>query len=69
MFIKLGTEDGEIHCFKEGGVAADTREAIQRDAVHACHCNGYQTPSRMLERTKMSWRRTNMFNKTANPLY
>ena len=27
-FIKLGTEDEEIQCLKEGGVAADTREAI-----------------------------------------
>jgi len=27
-FIMLGTEDKEIHCLKEGGVAADAREAI-----------------------------------------
>jgi len=31
MFIKLGMEDEEIHCIKEGGVAADARESIQRD--------------------------------------
>ena len=29
-FIKLRTED-EIHCLKEGGVAADARESIRRD--------------------------------------
>ena len=28
-----GTEDEEIHCFKEGGVAADARESIQRDTI------------------------------------
>ena len=32
-FIKLGTEDEEIHCFKQGGVAADTRESIRRDTA------------------------------------
>ena len=32
-FIKLGTEDEEIHCLKEGGVAADARESIQRDTA------------------------------------
>jgi len=26
-FIKLGTEDEEIHCLKEGGVCADARES------------------------------------------
>ena len=26
VFIKLGKEDEEIHCLKEGGVAADARE-------------------------------------------
>ena len=29
-FIKLGTEDEDIHCLKQGGVAADARESIQR---------------------------------------
>ena len=29
-FIKLGMEDEEIHCLREGGVAADTRESIRR---------------------------------------
>ena len=28
-----GTEDGEIRCLKEGGVAADARKTIERDAV------------------------------------
>jgi len=28
-----------------------------------------QTPSQMLKRTKTSWRRMNLFYKTANPLY
>jgi len=28
-----GTEDEEIHCLKEDGVAADTRESIQRDTA------------------------------------
>jgi len=32
-FIKLWTEDEEIHCLKEGGVAADARESIQRDTA------------------------------------
>ena len=32
-FIKLGTEDEEIHCLKEGGVAADARESTQRDTA------------------------------------
>ena len=32
-FIKFGTEDEEIHYFKQGGVAADTRESIQRDTA------------------------------------
>jgi len=30
-FIKCGTELKEIHCLKQGGVAAGTRESIQRD--------------------------------------
>jgi len=33
VLIKLGTEDEEIHCLKQGGVAADTRESIQRDTA------------------------------------
>jgi len=37
-FIKLGTEDEEIHYFKEGGVAADGRELC----CQTCHCNRYQ---------------------------
>jgi len=28
--IKLGTEDEEIHCLKQGEVAAVTRESIRR---------------------------------------
>ena len=32
-FIKLGTEDEEIHCLKQSGVAADTRESIGRDTA------------------------------------
>jgi len=28
-----GMEDKEIHCLKRGGVAADTRESIQRDTT------------------------------------
>ena len=28
-----GTEDGEIHCLKEGGVAADARKTIERDTA------------------------------------
>jgi len=33
VFIKLGTGDEEIHCLKQGGVAADARESIQRDTA------------------------------------
>jgi len=33
VFIKLGTEDDEIHCLKESGWAADARESIQRGTV------------------------------------
>ena len=29
------TEDEEIHCLKEGGVAADARESIRRDTATA----------------------------------
>ena len=29
----LWTEDEEIHSFKEGGVATDTRESIQRETA------------------------------------
>ena len=32
-FIKLGTEDEEIHCLKERGVAADARELTPRDTA------------------------------------
>ena len=32
-FIKLGMEDEEIHCLKEGGVAADARKSIRRDTA------------------------------------
>ena len=28
-----GTENGEIHCLKEGGVAADARESIWSDTT------------------------------------
>jgi len=33
VFIKLGTGDEEIHYSKEGGVAADPRKSIRRDAA------------------------------------
>ena len=33
FIIKLGTEDEEIHCLKEGGEAADARESIRRDTA------------------------------------
>ena len=33
VLIKLGTEDEEIHYLKQGGVAADARESIQRDTA------------------------------------
>jgi len=33
VFIILGTEDKEIYCLKQGGVAADARESIQRDTA------------------------------------
>ena len=32
-FIKLRTEDEEMHCLKQGGVAADAWESIRRDAA------------------------------------
>jgi len=32
-FIKPGTEDEEIHCLKESGVAADARELPPRDTA------------------------------------
>jgi len=32
-FIKLGTEDEEIHWFQPDGVAADARESIWRDTA------------------------------------
>jgi len=32
-FIKLGTEDKEIQCFKERGVAVDASESIKRDTA------------------------------------
>ena len=30
---RIGWNDEEIHCLKEGGVAADTRESIRRDTT------------------------------------
>jgi len=33
VFIILWTEDEEIHSFKEGGVATDTRESIERETA------------------------------------
>jgi len=33
VLIKLGTKDEEIHCLKQGGVAADASESIQRDTA------------------------------------
>ena len=33
LFIKLGTEYEEIHCPKQGGVAADARESNRRDTA------------------------------------
>ena len=57
-FIKLGTEDEEIHCLKEGGVAAHTRESIQRDTVTLATTMDTELeesdPLQMLKRTKMS---------------
>jgi len=32
-FIKLRMENEEIHCLKEGGVAADARESTRRDTA------------------------------------
>ena len=32
-FIKLRMEDEEIHCLKQGGVAADARESTQRETA------------------------------------
>ena len=32
-FIKLGMENEEIQCLKQGGVAAGARESIQRDTA------------------------------------
>ena len=60
--------------YREGGVAADAREANPKR-----HCrvrlplqripnSRNQTPSQTLKRTNMSWMRTNSFYKTANPL-
>jgi len=31
--FKLETEDEEIHCLKQGAVAADARESVRRDAA------------------------------------
>ena len=59
-----GTEDEEIHCLKEGGVAADARKTIERDTASLPLQqirSRNQTPSPMLKRTKKSWRRTNLF--------
>ena len=33
VFIKLRKEDEEIHCLKQGGVAADARKSIRRDTA------------------------------------
>ena len=33
IHIKFGTEDKEIHCLKQGEVAVDARESIQRDTA------------------------------------
>ena len=33
VFIKIWTENEEIPCLKEGGVAADARESIRRDTA------------------------------------
>ena len=55
-----GTEDGEIHCLKEGGVAADARKTMLRLPPQQIRSRN-QTPSPMLKRTKKSWRRTNLF--------
>jgi len=66
VFIKLGTEDKKILLLKEGGMAADARESIRRDAAMLATRQripslGNQTPLQMLKRTKLSWRRTNLF--------
>jgi len=65
FIIKLGTEDEETHCLKEGGEAADGRESIRRDTAMLATAMDTElqnrTPSQMLKRTKMSWRRMNLF--------
>ena len=64
-FIKLGTEDGEIHGLEEGGVAADARESIQGDTAvlaTATHTELEESDCFAdVEEEKMSWRRTNLF--------
>ena len=59
-----GMEDGEIHCLKEGEVAADARKTIERDtAALATATDSLEESdsSPMLKRMKKSWRRTNFF--------
>ena len=52
-FIKLGMEDGEIHCLKEGGVAA--RQGVNPNRhCHACHCNRYR--ARGIRPLRRCWR-------------
>jgi len=41
VFIKLGIEDEEIHCLKEGGVAADAREST-RSSAHTSYVTQQQ---------------------------
>jgi len=58
--FKIRTEHEEIHCFKEGGVTADTRESIWRDTatfmvtLQRIPSLRNQTPLQMLKRTEMS---------------
>ena len=54
-----GSEDGDVHCLKDGGVAEDARVAIDRDT-------GTFSPVRIettaihlrRKRTRISWRRS-----------
>jgi len=71
--IKLRTEDEEIYCFKEGEVAADARESTQRDnAVLGTVMDTEleeSDPFTDVEEDEDDLRRSNLFKKTANPLY
>ena len=66
VLIELGTEDEEIHCPKQGGVAADARESIQRDTATLATVTDTEFEESDsctdVESDKtVSWRRTNLF--------